>query len=69
MKHVVAKSIMSLPAYYNKAIFPLIAKPVNDTGMEYANYNWRDKAGANQAITCCMFNCNNISACIKSASA
>ena len=20
-------------------IFPLIAKPVNDTGMEYANYN------------------------------
>lgn len=31
-------------------IFPLIAKPVNDTGMEYANYNWRDKAGANQAV-------------------
>lgn len=30
-------------------IFPLIAKPLNDTGMEYANYNWRDKPGMNQA--------------------
>ncbi len=22
-------------------IFPLISKPLNDTGMEYANYNWK----------------------------
>ncbi len=31
-------------------IFPLISKPLNDTGMEYANYNWRDKLGMNQAV-------------------
>lgn len=31
-------------------IFPLISKPINDAGMEYANYNWRDKFGANQAV-------------------
>lgn len=31
-------------------IFPLISKPLNDTGMEYANYNWRDKTGINQAV-------------------
>ena len=31
-------------------IFPLISKPLNDTCMEYANYNWRDKLGMNQAV-------------------
>ena len=31
-------------------IFPLISKPLNDAGMEYANYNWRDKLGMNQAV-------------------
>lgn len=31
-------------------IFPLIAKPLNDTGMEYANYSWLDNVGANQAV-------------------
>lgn len=31
-------------------IFPLISKPLNDDGMEYANYNWRDRPGANQAV-------------------
>lgn len=31
-------------------IFPLISKPLNDPGMEYANYGWQDVHGLNQAV-------------------
>lgn len=31
-------------------IFPLISKPINDTGQEYDNYDWRSEHGANQAV-------------------
>lgn len=31
-------------------IFPLLSKPVNDTGQEYGNYDWRDPHGINQAV-------------------
>lgn len=31
-------------------IFPLLSKPINDTGQEYDNYDWRSKLGENQAV-------------------
>lgn len=31
-------------------IFPLLSKPINDTGQEYDNYDWRSSHGANQAV-------------------
>ncbi len=30
-------------------IFPLLSKPVNDSGQQYDNYNWRSPHGLNQA--------------------
>ena len=31
-------------------IFPLLSKPINDTGQEYDNYDWRSAQGENQAV-------------------